>query len=237
MVSLQVIQDAIKKIELDGTDGFHAAQKLVGWEMATAILVGYLRQQLDVAGNRSQLPADTARVGQILATVLPEKYMQFMSEGGELFYMDKAYALDNFSAFTVHYRGITWPTAEHAWQADKLFKYADPDVFVVMEPAERMIQRIQYAPSAYDAKKIAHEPDVKRVMRARDEAEKLLIMDRIIRLKFDQHHYVQQTLQRTKGRIVEDSPSDFFWGRGPDWDGRDALGDFWMKLRLEKFGY
>lgn len=237
MISLELIQSAAKLIEADGTEGFRSAVKKVGWEMATAMLVSYLRFQSKSTATFPADPAIDANVNRVLTGVLPSKYMEVMQKGGDLFYMGRAYALDNFSAFTVLYRSITWPTAEHAWQADKFFKYADPSVFVDVEPREAVIQRILHAPSAHDAKKIAHEHGMERAMRKRDDEEKKSTMGTIIRLKFDQHEQVQKTLRRTTGFIVEDSPTDSFWGRGQDWDGKDALGSLWTELRYEKFGY
>jgi predicted NAD-dependent protein-ADP-ribosyltransferase YbiA (DUF1768 family) len=34
--------------------------------------------------------------------------------------------------------------------------------------------------------------------------------------------------------IVEDSPTDYFWGEGADGTGQNMLGKLWMKIRAEK---
>jgi N-glycosidase YbiA len=239
MISLELLQNAVKKIEMDGPEGFHAAAKLVGWEMATAIHVSRLRVLFSFADFG---PAPDWRDDQVLAElrredIFPPEYMRVLVEGGELFYMSRAYALDNFSAFTVEHRGSVWPTLEHAWQADKFFESSDPDKEEVLEMRDDIIVRILEARSAHEAKKIAHEPLVRMRMRERSDEEKKKVMRNLINLKFDQHEYVRKTLERTKGLIiVEDSDQDFFWGRGADWTGRDFLGKLWTELRIEKFG-
>jgi ribA/ribD-fused uncharacterized protein len=64
--------------------------------------------------------------------------------------------------------------------------------------------------------------------------EKLGIMEEIIRAKVQQHDYVRIELLRTGDReLIENSPTDSYWGRGPDWQGQNHLGKLWMKLREE----
>lgn len=58
------------------------------------------------------------------------------------------------------------------------------------------------------------------------------VMYWICRLKLEQNPYVGQKLRQTGDLyIVEDSPADFFWGCGPNGDGRNELGRIWMRLR------
>lgn len=59
-------------------------------------------------------------------------------------------------------------------------------------------------------------------------------MESILCAKLKQNPYVYKKLLQTgKRQIVEDSPKDSFWGWGPDREGRNELGKFWMKLRAE----
>jgi len=59
-------------------------------------------------------------------------------------------------------------------------------------------------------------------------------MEDILRHKLAQHPYVQKQLRESGGaELIEDSPKDAFWGRGPDWTGKNHLGKLWMKLRSE----
>ena len=113
--------------------------------------------------------------------------------------------------------GIDWMTSEHAYQASKFFD-------------EKIFQEILTASSAYKSKEIAqkYEKHVKKDW----HKIKINIMEKIVRAKLEQHEYIQRKLLETGDReIVEDSPYDNFWGRGPDWEGENHLGKIWMKLR------
>ena len=86
--------------------------------------------------------------------------------------------------------------------------------------------------SAHDAKQIAKTN--KHLVRADWDEIKLKVMEELIRLKFDQHEFVRKMLLSTgDAELVEDSPKDSFWGRGPDWKGQNHLGRLWMKIRDE----
>lgn len=136
-----------------------------------------------------------------------------------LFYEGLLYALSNFSAFSVLWRGRWWMTAEHAYQAAKF-----TDINVIMA--------IMLAPSAHEAKQIAKEHA--HLKRADWNEVKIPVMEEILRAKLSQHAYVRETLEKTgKIMIVENSPTDSFWGRGPDWKGQNHLGKIWMRLRRE----
>ncbi len=64
--------------------------------------------------------------------------------------------------------------------------------------------------------------------------EKVVIMEKLLRLKIEQNPYVLKKLLETKDyRIVEDSPKDDYWGWGINRDGENQLGKLWMKLRNE----
>ncbi|MBI2639883.1 MAG: NADAR family protein [Candidatus Sungbacteria bacterium] len=138
-----------------------------------------------------------------------------------LFYEGEWYIFSNFSSFMVFWHGVNWTTAEHAYQAAK---FDDPEI----------AEKIRVAGSAYDAKKVAHAHQ-NEVRWDWDDDKKLEIMEEIVRAKLTQHPYIQRKLLQTgKREIVENSPRDSFWGRGPDWKGRNELGKLWMKLRTER---
>lgn len=238
MISFEVLQQAAKKIEVDGKEGCYSAAKLVGWEMATALLMTHVRRNFGSMETCPALPEIDDKVVGVLKKTLPAEYFQALKQGCELFYMSRAYALDNFSAFAVYYRNRLWPTLEHAWQADKLFKSGDPDEEERYEEHSEIINRILNAHSAHDAKNIAHEPLVADCMRERTDEENEEKMFTLITLKHDQHEHVRKTLKNTaRLKLVEDSPVDSFWGRGPEWTGKDKLGRLWEKLRMERYGY
>ena len=108
-------------------------------------------------------------------------------------------------------------TAEYAYQAAK---FSNPVV----------IEEIRNARSARDAKKIAHDHDKEK--RANWDEIKLSVMEDILRAKLYQHDYIKKKLLATgDAELVEDSPTDPFWGRGPDGKGLNHCGKIWMKLR------
>ena len=136
-----------------------------------------------------------------------------------LFYGGEWYAFSNFSSFMVRWRRIDWLTSEHAYQAAK---FDDREI----------IMKIKDARSAHDAFKIARANDDKKIKNWNEI--RLIVMEGIIRTKLAQHPYVRKKLLETENmEIVEDSPRDSFWGRGPDWKGENHLGKIWMKLREE----
>ena len=137
------------------------------------------------------------------------------------FYNREFYCLDNFSAFQIEYDGIKYPCAEIAYQTQG-FIHTDPVI----------ADQIMHAPSAYEAKKIAHRHIQKR--RADWDLVKIQIMEDILRAKLSQHAYVKKKLLETGNyMIVEDSPTDSFWGCGSDRNGQNHMGKLWMKLRDE----
>lgn len=138
-----------------------------------------------------------------------------------LFYEGRYYMFSNFSSFQVNWRGLNFMTSEHAYQAEKF----------VAVPA--ICEMIISSRSAHDAKKLAkHYKDQRR---SDWDQVKLGIMEEIVRAKHAQHTFIQERLLETKGKIlVEDSPKDSFWGRGPDWKGENHLGKIWMKIRDEE---
>lgn len=63
------------------------------------------------------------------------------------------------------------------------------------------------------------------------------IMYECVFAKFTQNHdLLQQLLDTEHNEIIEDSPIDSYWGRGPNWDGRNQLGKTLMKVREELRG-
>lgn len=146
-----------------------------------------------------------------------------MKDGNRvLFYGgDFGYCFSNFASFGVEWRGRRWMTSEHAYQAAKF-----DDL--------RVVNEIHAAMSAHAALKLAKEyADQVRVTWA---DEKVAVMKDIITRKFEQHPYIQKQLRESGDlEIIENSPKDSFWGRGPDWKGQNMLGKLWMEVRAEKF--
>jgi ribA/ribD-fused uncharacterized protein len=136
-----------------------------------------------------------------------------------LFYESGFYMLSNFSAHAVSLNDILYPTAEHAYQAAK---FTDGKVR----------NEILHATSPMQAKLVAQKHAVDKKQGWHEQ--KLLAMENVLRAKLVQHAEVQDALVRSKNEeIVEDSPVDYFWGRGADGKGQNQLGKLWMKLREE----
>ena len=135
-----------------------------------------------------------------------------------MFYEGIFYYLSNFAACEIECNGHTWPTAEHAYQAQKF-------------PTSKLVQRyIRQARSPYEAKQLAcmyaqhTRPDWTEV--------KLGIMEKILHAKIAQHAFIRDGLLSTgDADIVENSPCDAYWGCGSDGKGENHLGKIWMKLR------
>ena len=64
--------------------------------------------------------------------------------------------------------------------------------------------------------------------------KKVAVVEEILRAKLAQHPEAQEALRESGDEdIVEDSPTDYFWGIGADGSGQNVLGKLWMKLRDE----
>lgn len=135
------------------------------------------------------------------------------------FYESPYYMLSNFSSHAVEYRGDLYLTAEHAYQAAKF-----NDIAIKME--------IQSTRSAFLAKEIAQQHKSERDTDW--DEKKISAMEEILRAKLLQHNDVKEALKKSgKMEIVENSPTDTFWGIGRDGEGRNELGKIWMRLREE----
>lgn len=155
------------------------------------------------------------------------KFVQFRDSqldiSGEVagFYPREFYPFCNFSSFQVKWHGVTWPTSEHAYQASR-FKNTAVDLY----------EKIKIASSAHQAFEIAMANKY-RQQKNWDDIKESVMMD-ICRHKLSQHEYIKKKLLQTADAlIVEDSPTDSFWGWGSDRRGRNNLGKIWMKLRDE----
>ena len=142
-----------------------------------------------------------------------------------LFYAGEfGYFMSNFSAFMVEYNGLLWPTSEHAYQAAKF------------DVGSKIYTEIYTARSAHIALKLAIK-NSDHVRTDWDSCVKVKAMEAIVTAKHDQHEYIQRKLQETGDAwLIENSQTDSFWGRGPDWKGRNELGKIWMKIRKEHYG-
>lgn len=125
--------------------------------------------------------------------------------------------LSNFWPVSVEYHGITYPSAEHAYQASKALHSRDA-------------AKIALAATAGAAKLLG------RVVELRPgwDAEKVRIMYEILYAKFTQNKELRDRLVNTGNRpLVEGNTwGDTFWGMC-DGQGQNQLGRLLMSLRDE----
>jgi ribA/ribD-fused uncharacterized protein len=123
----------------------------------------------------------------------------------------------NFSPHGIELDGAWWPTVEHYFQAQK---------FVGTPQAEA----IRRARSPKDAKNMGH--DRRFSLRADWEEVKIDVMRRAVLRKFESHEELREQLLTTGDElIVENAPTDYFWGCGVNGSGQNWLGRVLMETR------
>ncbi|MGB3560472.1 MAG: NADAR domain-containing protein [Geitlerinemataceae cyanobacterium] len=128
----------------------------------------------------------------------------------------------NFSPHSIHLDGKDWQTVEHYYQAHKFRGTVD----------EPLMWKIWQAPTPEDAAKWGR--DSCRICRADWSAVKTTVMRKAVLTKFLTHLDVQEILLGTgQETIVEDSPTDYFWGCGADRTGQNHLGQILMSVRSQ----
>ncbi|MBR9702662.1 NADAR family protein [Candidatus Woesearchaeota archaeon] len=122
----------------------------------------------------------------------------------------------NFSLHSFVLDGKIWSTGEHYYQAQKHTDHA-----YISESIRNV-----HAPG--EAKKMAHH----RNPRPDWEEDKDDVMRKVILAKFTQNTDLTDILLSTGSEVlVEDSPTDAYWGCGPDGDGENKLGRILMEVR------
>lgn len=128
----------------------------------------------------------------------------------------------NFSAHPIYSKGHLWPTSEHYYQAQK---FLNP-------PEEALVSEILAAPTPEAAATIGRDPRYK--IRHDWDQIKNPIMHEAVRIKFLTHLDIQDILLATGDReIIENSPTDPYWGCGVDRKGQNQLGKILMLIRQE----
>jgi ribA/ribD-fused uncharacterized protein len=209
---MHTLKDIAKASELIATKGATAyleASKLVGDDIASAILIHDFLKSSRLLGVESALDS--------IDSVLPTHVAASIKQGQFRFYLTASHVLDSMSACVVRFRDELWPTEEHAYQAAKF--------------AERsIIDLIKAASTPYEAKSLAR--DCKRYRSDNWHDVRVDIAREIVFAKARQHKVVRDVLEETgQSVIIEDSPHDSFWGRGPNYDGQNHKGRLWMEAR------
>ncbi len=126
-------------------------------------------------------------------------------------------AFSNFSPHGVELDGLWWPTVEHYFQAQKF-----------EDAAYR--EKIRLARIPRDAKNLGRTRDYP--LRADWENVKDEIMLRACLKKFETHPEPRELLLSTGDEeLVENAPSDYYWGCGQDGSGQNRLGQILMQVR------
>lgn len=126
----------------------------------------------------------------------------------------KYFFLSNFYKASVIYEGLTYPSSEAAYQAQKCIDPKDREAFTAMDPAE--------------AKRIGQEVELRKDW----NDVKVSIMTEIVRAKFDQHPDLTERLLATGDAFIEEGNDwgDRIWGT-VDGQGSNYMGIILMQVR------
>jgi ribA/ribD-fused uncharacterized protein len=138
----------------------------------------------------------------------------------EFYSVREAYgAFSNFAPYPIELDGLSWPTVEHYFQAQKFAGTAHAEA-------------IRQIPSPMFAARMGRSRA--RPLRSDWELVKDEIMLRAVHAKFAQHAQLAALLLSTgDALIVEHSRRDYYWGDGADGTGENRLGHILMQVRAE----
>ncbi|MEC4816462.1 MAG: NADAR domain-containing protein [Scytonema sp. PMC 1069.18] len=128
----------------------------------------------------------------------------------------------NFSPHGIEVNGVYWSTVEHYYQAQKFAGTEDAAVIPLIYAA--------------DTPELAAALGRDRTCRVRPDWEivKTQIMREAVFKKFLSHTDIREILLMTgDSLLVENSPTDYFWGCGEDNTGQNHLGKILMSVREE----
>ena len=127
-------------------------------------------------------------------------------------------SLSNFSSHGFTLEGVYWPTVEHYFQAMKF-----PD-----NPEYQ--EKIRLAKSPAQAKTLGRSRAVP-IRPDWDEVKDDFIR-RAVQAKFDTHQRLKSELVQTgEEELIEDAPTDYYWGAGRTGTGKNRLGEILMETR------
>jgi N-glycosidase YbiA len=123
----------------------------------------------------------------------------------------------NFAAYPFELDGVTWPTVEHYFQAQK---------FVGTSHVEelRLVASPMVVARMGRSRARPLRPDWNE---AKDD-----IMRRAVLRKFETHAGIRDLLLATgDAELIEKTTSDYYWGCGTDGTGKNMLGKILMEVR------
>jgi N-glycosidase YbiA len=124
----------------------------------------------------------------------------------------------NFSNHGFELDKLYWHTSEHYFQAQKFI-------------GTPHLEAIRLVKTPKDAAKMGR--DRKRPLRGDWEIVKDDVMRKAVLAKFQTHTDIREILFSTGDEeIVENAPSDYYWGCGADGSGKNMLGKILMEVRV-----
>jgi ribA/ribD-fused uncharacterized protein len=125
----------------------------------------------------------------------------------------------NFAPFPIDLDGRRWATTEHYYQAQK---FTDPELQAKIRAAEKPVI----------AKKLAEKHRAE--IRPDWDAVKDEVMYGAVRRKFELHPELRELLFSTgEEEIIENAPTDYYWGVGREGTGQNRLGKIIARIRGE----
>lgn len=128
----------------------------------------------------------------------------------------------NFSPHRIKIHGIYWSTVEHYYQAQKFVGTKDAVIIPLIYAAE----------TPEEAAALGR--DCNRQIRSDWDVVKTQVMRGAVFKKFLTHADIREILLTTGDQLlIENSPTDYFWGCGADKTGQNHLGKILMTVREE----
>jgi ribA/ribD-fused uncharacterized protein len=127
----------------------------------------------------------------------------------------------NFAYYGFNLDGQWWMTSEHYYQSQK---------FITSEP--EWAKCISEASTPTEAAKLGR--DRSHHLRSDWDEVKDQVMFNAVLTKFKTHSDIREILLGTGDElIVENSPTDYYWGIGAQGTGKNKLGEILMKVRVQ----
>ncbi|RCJ27046.1 Swarming motility protein ybiA [Nostoc minutum NIES-26] len=128
----------------------------------------------------------------------------------------------NFSPHGIYIQGSYWPTVEHYYQAQKFVGSIDAVIIPIIHTAETPEEAAALGRCST------------RQLRSDWELVKTQVMREAVLKKFLTHAEIREILLTTgDDLLVENSPTDYFWGCGARKTGQNHLGKILMSVREE----
>lgn len=129
------------------------------------------------------------------------------------------FEFSNFSFHPIVIDNKKYPTNEHYFQS---VKFID----------KNYQEKIRLSKTPKEAKILGSS----RKFKIHDnwDSKRIEVMKKALNAKFNQHINLQELLLSTENaKLVEDSPTDYFWGCGKKKNGKNMLGILLMEIREE----